>query len=106
MHAVLDGICRGAFNPYKWVEANRENFLDLNEDIAGRFDFLGEEVTTDKVNKYLQKNCHGMSNASFYKWRDVQSKKLSLLESFVDQTLIILSKLLTVKDIKDNVGVV
>ena len=63
MHAVLDGICRGAFNPYKWVEANRENFLDLNEDIAGRFDFLGEEVTTDKVNKYLQKNCHGMSQA-------------------------------------------
>ena len=75
MHAVLDGICRGAFNPYKWVEANRENFLDLNEDIAGRFDFLGEEVTTDKVNKYLQKKLplslqrsRGMSNPVMYNY--------------------------------------
>jgi hypothetical protein len=49
--------------------------LSALDDIPGRFDFLGEEVTTDKVNKYPQKRLplsvqrsRGMSNPVIYNY--------------------------------------
>jgi hypothetical protein len=53
--AVVEGICRAVFVPNDWVDATIANFPDLEQDMVGRYGFIGEPADQDTEGLYLGK---------------------------------------------------
>lgn len=49
------GIVLGAFRPAEWLPATKANFPWLDEDVKGRFGFVGEEAEPTVANLYVRR---------------------------------------------------
>ncbi|GMN89055.1 hypothetical protein fsci_05410 [Francisella sciaenopsi] len=67
--AAENGIVIGVFEPKEWLEANKENFPDINEDVLDRYGFKGEDVSKMFEKEYMYKRVEkkkGASNPIYY----------------------------------------
>lgn len=53
--AVINNIIREVYIPKTWVKATQDNFAFLDEDIDGRYGFIGEIAPGADRNKYINK---------------------------------------------------
>ncbi len=72
--ATVQGIIKGAFVADQWLEATVANFARLDQDIPGRFGFVGREADASIQSLYLGKRVpeefrkKGASNPIKYTW--------------------------------------
>ncbi len=53
--SVQNGIIVGVFIADNWLKATKENFPILENDIPGRFGFIGKKAPKAVLDKYLDK---------------------------------------------------
>ncbi len=53
--AVMEGICRAVFVPEAWMDATTANFPDLDQDMIGRYGFVGTRADQAVEALYLGK---------------------------------------------------